>query len=73
MGKIIIEYQPSLLSDKAKHLIKAFVNPSMIAHDNSSAQYDIDQCKERCEEYDLIKDVIVINNFMLNSVAYIEL
>jgi len=73
MGKIIIEYQPSLLSNKAKHLIKAVVTPSMVAGDESTSQYHIDQCKETCEEYNLTNDVIIINNFILDDVSYIEL
>jgi len=73
MSRIVVEYMPSLLSFKAKELIKKFVTPSMIAHDESSSQYEIDQCKSICEEYKLTKEVIQINQFILDGVHYLEL
>lgn len=73
MSRIIVEYFPSLLSNKAKGLIEKFVSPSMISNDEETAQYEIDQCKGVCEEYSLTKDVILINHLILNDVNYIEL
>jgi hypothetical protein len=73
MSRIVVEYMPSLLSFKAKELIEKFVTPSMIAHDGSSSQYEIDQCKSICEEYKLTKEVIQINQFILDGVHYLEL
>lgn len=73
MSKIIIEYFPEKLSEKARKLIRTNISPSMTAHDDSSSQYAIDICKDICEEYELTKDVILINHLILNDVSYIEI
>ena len=73
MSRVIVEYFPDNLSDKAANLIRNSVSPSMIAHDNETSQYEISICKNICEEYNLVKDVILINHLILNDVSYIEL
>ena len=73
MSRVIVEYFPDRLSDKAAQLIRNSISPSMIAHDNETSQYEITLCKDICEEYDLGKDVILINHLILDNVNYIEL
>jgi len=73
MSRVIVEYFPDRLSDKAANLIRNSVSASMIAHDNETSQYEISICKSICEEYELIKDVILISHLILDDVNYIEL
>lgn len=72
MGKIIVEYMPSI-SWEAKALIAKEVSYSMISRDEDSCQYEIDQCLELLKSYErFTDDVSIINELIFEGVHYLE-
>lgn len=73
--KIIIEYMPAL-SEKAMNMIRAEVTYSMISNDETTCQYEIDQCVDVLERFgaDIYEsDLWKINELILDGVNYLEL
>lgn len=74
--KIIIEYMPEL-SERAIKLIRAEVTYSMISNDETSCQYEIDQCVDVLERFNdeeiYSNDLWKINELILDGVNYLEL
>lgn len=74
--KIIIEYMPEL-SERAIKLIRAEVTYSMISNDETSCQYEIDQCVDVLERFNdeeiYGNDLWKINELILDGVNYLEL
>lgn len=74
--KIIIEYMPEL-SERAINMIRAEVTYSMISNDETTCQYEIDQCVDVLERFNdeeiYSNDLWKINELILDGVNYLEL
>jgi len=72
MGKIIVQYMPSI-SQEAKKFIFEEVGYSMISRDEDSYQYEIDQCLEVLKSYErFTDDVSIINELIFEGVHFLE-
>lgn len=65
------------LSERAINMIRAEVTYSMISNDESTCQYEIDQCVDVLERFNdeevYGNDLWKINELILNGVHYLEL
>lgn len=65
------------LSERAINMIRAEVTYSMISNDETSCQYEIDQCVDVLEKFnydeEYTNDLWKINELILDGVHYLEL
>lgn len=73
MSRLVVEYFPPI-SMGAKKVISDDVTPSMISNDETSCQYEIDQCLTALAYYDEIyqEDIDLVNKFINEGVHYLE-
>lgn len=74
MSRIVIEYNPPLSIDSQK-LIRKEITPSMISHDETSCQYEINMVADLLLAQDEManqKDLHMINDLIIDGVSYIE-
>ena len=74
MSRFIVEYNPPI-SEETQKLIRNEVTHSMISNDETSFQYEISQVADAIEALDDLgnqKDLLLINNLIIEGVHYIE-
>jgi hypothetical protein len=74
MSRIIVEYNPPI-SEETQKLIRNEVTHSMVSNDETSFQYEISQVADAIEALDDLgnqKDLLLINNLIIEGVHYIE-
>ena len=79
MSRIVVEYNPTL-SIRVQKVIRNEVTPSMVSNDETSCQYDISMVKEcldevfeqGMEDFDIEKDLTLINKLIDEGVHYVE-
>lgn len=73
--RIIVQYMPEL-SKEAIDIITHQLSYSMISNDETSCQYEIDQCLKVVKKFgsdDCESDLWKINELILDGVHYLEL
>jgi hypothetical protein len=75
MSRVIVEYNPEI-SKSTEQLIKDNVTPSMISHDSTTSQYEINMVADIVEaqgEMTNTKDLFLINDLINDGVHFIEI
>ena len=73
MSKIIIEYNPTGISENSKELIKSRITPSMTSTDGTSSHYEINQVADFLfAELGFCKEVLIVNDLIMDGVSFIE-
>lgn len=73
MSKFITEYLPEI-SYPIQKLIRSNVTYSMISYDETSYQYEINQCLELFQEYGDVykKEIKYLSKLMSEGVSFLE-
>jgi hypothetical protein len=75
MSRVIVEYNPEI-AKSTEQLIKDNVTPSMISHDSTTSQYEINMVADIVEaqgEMTNTKDLFLINDLINDGVHFIEI
>lgn len=74
MSRVVVEYNPEI-SSSTEQLIKDNITPSMVSHDQTSCQYEINMVADLVEaqgEMTNNKDLFLINDLINSGVHFVE-